>query len=78
MSRRFVLPHESVRARFPSHRSTRLDPYATGYAFNGWRDAPPPERPGQRDLFLVWFPRTWLLRAGWQRHGLIPTWEVPG
>jgi REP element-mobilizing transposase RayT len=63
------------------HRGTsglRLDPYATGYAFNGWSDAPPRERYGERDLLLVWHPRTWLLATGWKRHGLVPTWEVPG
>ena len=58
-------------------RGDRLDPYATGYAFNGWSD-PRLERYGDRRLFLLWHPKTWLLSTGWRRHGLIPTWEVPG
>jgi hypothetical protein len=26
----------------------------------------------------VWWPRTWLLKEGWRRYGLISTREVPG
>lgn len=63
---------------FDRHSRQRLDPYATGHAFDGWHDAPPRPKPGDREAFLVWYPKTWLLSTGWKRHGLIPSWEVPG
>ena len=59
-------------------RATKLDPYATGYAFPGWSDPPSLLRPGEQDLFLLWFPKTWLLSTGWKRHGPISPWAVPG
>ncbi|MBP9202766.1 MAG: hypothetical protein KBG28_02190 [Kofleriaceae bacterium] len=50
--------------------------------FPGWR-----QRAGQH-LLMPWpaayapipvaFPRTWFLRVGWLRHGLIDMAEVPG
>jgi len=55
-----------------------LDPCATGYWFDGWRDPrprwalpPPGEAPP------VWAPRTWLLTTGWRRYGLISFDERP-
>ena len=27
---------------------------------------------------ITWRPKTWLLREGWKRHGLISIYEVPG
>ncbi len=58
----------SVVSNFP------LDPASSGRWFDGWADppAPPPDPPA------VARPQTWLLRAGWQRHGLIRRDEVPG
>jgi hypothetical protein len=26
----------------------------------------------------VWLPKTWLLRVGWRRYGLVGLREVPG
>src|SRR5688572_22831134 len=52
-----------------------IDPCATGYAFNGWSEDVPLERIGERELFWLWYPRTWLLSKGWKKHGLISTWE---
>lgn len=59
----------------------RLDPYASGLAFAGWRDAlragagvlpkdyePPPMSD----------PRTWLLNEGWKRAKPIGMREIPG
>ena len=46
------------------------DPCSSGASFDGWRDAKntgAESRPG----FLA-RARTWLLRVGWRRHGLIP------
>jgi REP element-mobilizing transposase RayT len=51
-----------------------IDPASSGRWFEGWRqgsvetDGPP----------SVSSPRTWLLRLGWRRHGLIDPAEVPG
>ena len=46
------------------------DPCSSGSSFDGWKDAKDTgaeSRPG----FLA-RARTWLLRIGWRRHGLIP------
>jgi hypothetical protein len=57
-------------------KAARIDPASSGRWFDGWRTAPlpggPPERPA------VARPRSWLLRFGWRRSGLIEPWEVPG
>ena len=56
----------------------RLDEASSGRWFDGWRRRPgegPYARAGPRDVAL---PRTWLLAAGWRRHGLIDPAEVPG
>ena len=58
-------------------RSLRCDPASSGRWFDGWRRAPtvlggvPARRPVAR-------ARTWLLRVGWRRHGLIDPADVPG
>jgi REP element-mobilizing transposase RayT len=56
--------------------AARLDPASSGRWFDGWRrkvavDEPPALREVAR-------PRTWLLRVGWRRHGLVDPAEVPG
>jgi REP element-mobilizing transposase RayT len=62
-------------------RTWLIDPYATRWAFDGWL-----ERAGEpflwklRDEYRpipVWRPRSWLLRSGWRRYGLISVREVP-
>ena len=59
----------------------RIDPFATGWCFDGWRergDAPFAWKVRDTyDPIPVYLPRTWLLREGWRRHGLISTHEVP-
>jgi len=52
-----------------------IDPASSGRWFNGWgrRCEPPAHAPP-----TVAIPRTWLLAAGWRRHGLISPAEVPG
>lgn len=53
---------------------TRPDPCSSGPWFEGWRgvdvleDGEPPTAA----------PRTWLLRRGWRKHGLIRVDAVPG
>ncbi len=53
----------------------RIDEASSGRWFDGWRRrflVPAPESPP------VALPRTWLLRLGWRRHGLIDPADVPG
>ncbi|MBV8762934.1 MAG: transposase [Deltaproteobacteria bacterium] len=62
-------------------RRWQIDPFATGWCFDGWRergDAPFAWKVRDTyDPIPVWLPRTWLLREGWRRHGAISTHEVP-
>ena len=53
---------------------TSVDPASSGRWFAGWARALPqaPDEPA------VAAPRTWLLRVGWRRHGLIDPSEIPG
>jgi REP element-mobilizing transposase RayT len=51
-----------------------VDPASSGRWFEGWR-TPQPRAPGPP---AVTAPRTWLLAAGWRRHGLVDPSEVPG
>jgi REP element-mobilizing transposase RayT len=60
-----------------------VDPYATGFAFRGWRElesGTPLWPPGTYDRIVVKEPRSWLLRDGWRRggSGSISVYEVPG
>jgi hypothetical protein len=54
--------------------SAKPDPASSGRWFPGWRSSvshahdPPAVAPA----------RTWLLRVGWQRHGLLDLREIPG
>jgi hypothetical protein len=50
-----------------------IDPASSGRWFDGWTNPiPAAPRPA------VARAQTWLLQAGWQRHGLIRTDEIPG
>jgi REP element-mobilizing transposase RayT len=62
-------------------RTWRVDPYSTGALFDGWKELEHattywPLRDTYEPL-VVYFPKTWLLREGWRKHGLIRTDEVP-
>jgi putative transposase len=63
-------------------RGWLIDPFATGWAFDGWKErADTPFAFKVRETYKaipVWLPKTWLLREGWRRHGLIGLREVPG
>jgi REP element-mobilizing transposase RayT len=52
----------------------RVDPASSGRWFCGWRTGAPPTH----DPPVVAAPRTWLLRVGWRKRGLIDVTEVPG
>jgi len=62
-------------------RTWRVDPYSTGALFDGWKELEHAITAWSvRETYeplVVYFPRTWLLREGWRRHGLIRTEEVP-
>ncbi len=54
----------------------RVDPFSSGSWFQGWKRK---VRLALADFAApVAQPRSWLLRLGWQRWGLIDPWEVPG
>jgi len=55
----------------------QLDEASSGRWFEGWKRRPREQtQPAQiRDVSLA---RSWLLRAGWRRHGLVDPDEVPG
>ncbi len=57
----------------------RLDAASSARWFDGWQrgGAAPRAGPEGRSLEVAG-PRTWLLRAGWRRYGLIDPTEVPG
>ena len=64
--------HAGERARAAA-ASARLDPASSGRWFEGWARAPEPALVPP----AVARARTWLLRTGWRRHGLIRPDEVP-
>ena len=55
----------------------RLDEASSGHWFKGWKRSPrgPTQATPIRDVALA---RSWLLRTGWRRHGLVDPLEVPG
>ena len=63
-------------------RGWLIDPFATGWAFDGWRErADTPFAWKLRETYQpipVRMPRSWLLSTGWRRYGLVSTSEVPG
>jgi hypothetical protein len=56
-----------------------VDPYSSGYFFDGWRK---PREPWQKEILRAGSPTApatvWLLTTGWRRHGLIALDECPG
>lgn len=59
-----------------------VDPYSSWAWFNGWADLPKEwldrARAGPEAVRPVAKPKSWLLREGWKRHGLIRLTENPG
>jgi hypothetical protein len=51
-----------------------VDPASSGRWFDGWREGDS----RSDDAPVVAMPRSWLLRIGWRRVGLISRLEVPG
>ena len=56
--------------------SASIDPLSSAQWFDGFAD-PIPIAPRHLEPRAVISPRTWLLRTGWRRHGLIRTSESP-
>lgn len=61
----------------------RLGAASSARWFDGWKPAwrarlEPPPGPGPSKSREVAAARTWLLRVGWRRHGLVDPGEVPG
>jgi REP element-mobilizing transposase RayT len=55
-----------------------FDPCSSAWSFTGWKVPPSMGPPEQLPLDPVTErPSTWLLRAGWKRHGLIDASERP-
>lgn len=70
---RSVLVYVLQNARHHGLHVMGVDPYSSGLWFDGWRQGIvlASDGPGSR-------ARTWLLREGWRRHGLIGIQENPG
>ncbi|MBK9384935.1 MAG: transposase [Planctomycetes bacterium] len=52
-----------------------IDRCSSAPAFDGWRDRP--SIPAKPDVAIVAPASTWLLTAGWRRHGLLDIDELP-
>jgi hypothetical protein len=55
-----------------------LDPASSARWFDGWRPKAASRLPEMLTCREVALPRTWLLRVGWRRHGLLDPSETPG
>jgi hypothetical protein len=72
--------HHDTTNRGPRLYDGRLDPYASGIYFRGWKERTVDELaiPDGYDPPRVCRARTWLLAEGWKRARPISVWEVPG
>lgn len=66
--------HATGRVATSSALRLSIDPASSSRWFDGWDVTPAPAL----DVPAVARPATWLLSAGWRRHGLIRRSEVPG
>jgi REP element-mobilizing transposase RayT len=70
--------HLAKRRTLPGAAAVHLDGASSARWFDGWR-RPAASRPARTVLGPeVAQPRSWLLRLGWRRHGLIDPAELPG
>ncbi|MGH7288280.1 MAG: transposase [Myxococcota bacterium] len=70
--------HLAKRRTLSRTAAGRLDPASSARWFDGWRPNVANRVEETRGDPEVARPRTWLLRIGWRRHGLIDPLEVPG
>ena len=65
----------------PGTESWNVDPFSTGLHFMGWREREEAvvhwRGPDTYEPLVVYFPKTWLLSAGWRKAGTISFFEVP-
>jgi len=62
-----------------AQRRALVDPYSSGIDFDGWAGRSAPfARPPEYEALPVVAAETWLLTAGWRRHGLVDVRETPG
>ncbi len=57
-----------------------LDPFSSGFWFDGWREAGgqmPQGLTDRKEVAPLARARSWLLRVGWRRRGLLGMLEVP-
>jgi len=54
-----------------------IDPFSSGWWFDGWKHNGWREGLAAPEARTVAEPQTWILRAGWRRHGLLAIDEVP-
>src|SRR5687767_1676441 len=71
---RHALAYVLHNARHHGIQARGIDPYTSGIAFDGWRDAPMDGTSAETAGVPA---RTWLLRVGWRRHGLIGIDDPP-
>jgi REP element-mobilizing transposase RayT len=57
--------------------ASSIDPYSSAVWFTGWRVPPAQAPPHEGEEPVTEAPQTWLLRAGWKRHGLVAFDEIP-
>jgi hypothetical protein len=71
---RAALVYVIQNARRDGVRACAIDPFSSGAWFDGWK-----ERFSIRGVLpaIVVAARTWLLREGWRRQGLISVAEFP-
>jgi putative transposase len=69
--------HLAKRRRWATPR-VLVDPASSARWFDGWRPNAAIRLPASGTAPEVAQPRTWLLRVGWRRHGLVDPNETPG
>lgn len=74
--------HAGTAARAEKAARCLLDPASSARWFDGWKRNLAPEMrsapTGLSATSVVAPARTWLLRVGWRRHGLLDPAEIPG
>ena len=74
---RQALAYVLLAARRESSRGNPLDSASSARWFDGWRPEVMSRFPAARGDREVAFARTWLLKTGWRRQGLVDPSEVP-
>lgn len=72
----FVYVLGNFRKHAPKSLAPGMDPFSSAEYFDGWRLDAPVARGDPNEVGVV-AARTWLVRKGWRRHGLIGVEERP-